>query len=73
MLQYELAFSRSPSLFPSSAAKIMFIISALKGSALRWAKAYLHSHTVATLSFQSFLQDFKQVSDHPLQKEEAAK
>lgn len=44
ILQCELAFSRSPSLFPLSAAKITYLVFALKGSALYWANAYLHSH-----------------------------
>lgn len=68
-----LAFSRSPSLFPSDSARITYIISALKGKALQWAQAFLSSHSVQTLTSQLFIQEFQKVFDHPLQQEEAAK
>lgn len=73
LLQCELAFSRSPSLFPTSASKITHIVAALKGSALRWAHAYLATNPVSSTSYSRFLCDFKKVFDHPLQKEAASR
>uniref|UniRef100_A0A3Q3AER4 Ty3 transposon capsid-like protein domain-containing protein n=1 Tax=Kryptolebias marmoratus TaxID=37003 RepID=A0A3Q3AER4_KRYMA len=73
LLQCNLAFARSPSLFPTHASKITFIVAALKGRALRWAQAFLGSHPIETLDFLRFVQEFRCVFDHPLQVEEAAK
>uniref|UniRef100_A0A3Q3GRV2 DUF4939 domain-containing protein n=1 Tax=Kryptolebias marmoratus TaxID=37003 RepID=A0A3Q3GRV2_KRYMA len=73
LLQCNLAFARSPSLFPTHAAKITFIVAALKGRALRWAQAFLSSHSIDTMDFLRFVQEFRRVFDHPLQQEEAAK
>lgn len=45
LLQCNLAFSHTPYLFPTHAAKITYILSSLKGRAFRWAKLYsLHTH-----------------------------
>uniref|UniRef100_A0A3Q3AGN7 DUF4939 domain-containing protein n=1 Tax=Kryptolebias marmoratus TaxID=37003 RepID=A0A3Q3AGN7_KRYMA len=40
LLQCNLAFARSPSLFPSHVSKIIFLVAALKGRALHWAQSY---------------------------------
>uniref|UniRef100_A0A3Q3FBG5 Ty3 transposon capsid-like protein domain-containing protein n=1 Tax=Kryptolebias marmoratus TaxID=37003 RepID=A0A3Q3FBG5_KRYMA len=73
LLQCSLAFARSPSLFPSHVSKIIFLVAALKGRALHWAQAFLSTHPIETLLFDHFVQEFRQVCDHPLQQEEAAK
>uniref|UniRef100_A0A3Q3ADG8 CCHC-type domain-containing protein n=1 Tax=Kryptolebias marmoratus TaxID=37003 RepID=A0A3Q3ADG8_KRYMA len=73
LLQCNLAFARSPSLFPSHAAKVIFLVAALKGRALRWAQAFLSAYPIETLLFDRFVQEFRRVFDHPLQQEEAAK
>uniref|UniRef100_A0A3Q3AJP0 Ty3 transposon capsid-like protein domain-containing protein n=1 Tax=Kryptolebias marmoratus TaxID=37003 RepID=A0A3Q3AJP0_KRYMA len=73
LLQCNFAFARSPSLFVSHASKIIYIVSVLKGRALRWAQAFLNSHPIETLLSQRFIQEFLQVFDHPFQHEEAAK
>uniref|UniRef100_A0A3Q3FUQ0 ribonuclease H n=1 Tax=Kryptolebias marmoratus TaxID=37003 RepID=A0A3Q3FUQ0_KRYMA len=73
LLQCNLAFARSPSLFLTHAAKITYIVAALKGRALHWAQAFLGSHSKDTLDFSRFVQEFRHVFDHPLQQEEAAK
>lgn len=73
LLQCRLAFARSPSMFPSNSARITYIVSALKGKALRWAQAFLASHSMETLSSQLFIQEFERVFNHPLQQEEASK
>uniref|UniRef100_A0A3Q3GBX3 DUF4939 domain-containing protein n=1 Tax=Kryptolebias marmoratus TaxID=37003 RepID=A0A3Q3GBX3_KRYMA len=67
-----LAFARSPSLFPSHASKIIFVVLALKGRALHWAQAFFVSHPIDTLNFSHFLQEFQRVFNHPLQREESS-
>ncbi|MEQ2317076.1 hypothetical protein AMECASPLE_039074, partial [Ameca splendens] len=42
--QCELAFSHSPSLFPTAASKITYIVTLLRGPAQRWTHAYLASN-----------------------------
>lgn len=73
ILQCHLAFSRVPQTYASDAAKITFIISQLKREALRWVNAHLSSHSLNSLTFSDFLQDFSLVFDHPLQQEKVVK
>lgn len=40
LLQCNLAFAQSPSLFPTNSAKITYVVNALKGRAFRWAQAF---------------------------------
>uniref|UniRef100_A0A3Q3AX25 DUF4939 domain-containing protein n=1 Tax=Kryptolebias marmoratus TaxID=37003 RepID=A0A3Q3AX25_KRYMA len=65
LLQCRLAFVYSSSLFPSNAARITYLVSALKGRALQWAQAFLSSHSLETLtlSVAAFFVDFHIVAE----------
>lgn len=69
LLQCHLSFMRSPSLFPTPVSKITYLVSALKGKALCWSHAFLQSHSMETLTYETFLQEFKRVFQLPLQQE----
>lgn len=71
VLQCRLAFYCAPTTYSFHVAKITFVISALKGEALRWAHSYLTTHKIGTLTFSQF-ESFLLVFNHPRQQEEAA-
>lgn len=73
LLQFRLAITRSPSLFPDNFSKITFLVIALKGRALQWALSSIQSHSQETLPCQRFIQEFHRVIHHPLQQEAAGK
>lgn len=54
LLRCRLTFSRSPSLFPNHLTKIIILVTSLKGYALRWAHAFLQTHSLQTLTHQHF-------------------
>lgn len=66
LLRCSLNFTHNPQTFPSDCVKIAFIVSFLKGKALRWSEAYLSSHPIEHLSLDSFLAAFGGVFHHPL-------
>lgn len=71
LLQCYLTFCRAPDTYVSDAARITYIVSALKGEALRWAHAHLRSQPIDSLSYSSFIQGFCRAFDHLLLQEEA--
>lgn len=62
ILQCELTFSRSPSLFVSSSAKIYHLIASLCGTPLECANSHLQTHPTNSLSFNTFLQELNMFS-----------
>lgn len=73
LLQCRLAITRSPSLFPDNFSKVTLVVNSLKGRALQWAHSFLQSHSLETLTYQCFVQEFRKVFEHPLQQEAAGK
>lgn len=54
-------------------SKITYIVTALKGSALRWVHDYLAANPVDSLSYATFFSDFKRVFELPFQQEVLAR
>ncbi|KAK3509827.1 hypothetical protein QTP70_012503 [Hemibagrus guttatus] len=73
LTQCSLTFELQPSSFPSDRAKIAYVITLLSGKALSWAMAVWKAQAPFCSSYTRFVEEFKQVFDHPLSGRQASK
>ncbi len=64
LLQCSLFVNQQPSLYPTDSSRIAFVCSLLTGKALEWATAVWRMDGSAFLTFDSFLQQFREVFEH---------
>ncbi len=65
LLQCTLFVNQQPALYPTEEGKISFVCSLLTGRALEWITAVWSGNRSPFLSFEEFLQRFREVFDHP--------
>ncbi|ROL42449.1 Retrotransposon-derived protein PEG10 [Anabarilius grahami] len=66
LLQCELVLEMQPHLYPNDTAKIAFLISQLRGKALKWADSIWSQHGAITQSYSSFTSHFREVFGKPI-------
>ncbi|ROL48082.1 Retrotransposon-derived protein PEG10 [Anabarilius grahami] len=66
LLQCELVLEMQPHLYPNDSAKIAFLISQLRGKALKWADSIWSQHGAITQSYSSFTSHFREVFGKPI-------
>ncbi|ROL51225.1 Retrotransposon Gag-like protein 6 [Anabarilius grahami] len=66
LLQCELVLEMQPHLYPNDTAKIAFLISQLRGKALKWADSIWSQHGAVTQSYSSFTSHFREVFGKPI-------
>ncbi|ROI16648.1 Retrotransposon Gag-like protein 6 [Anabarilius grahami] len=72
LLQCELVLEMQPHLYPNDTAKIAFLISQLRGKALKWADSIWSQHGAITQSYSSFTSHFREVFGKPISDSSAA-
>ncbi|ROL52393.1 Retrotransposon-derived protein PEG10 [Anabarilius grahami] len=72
LLQCELVLEMQPHLYPNDTAKIEFLISQLRGKALKWADSIWSQHGAITQSYSSFTSHFREVFGKPISDSSAA-
>ncbi len=65
LLQCSLFVSQQPSLYPTDSSRIAFVCSLLTGKALEWVTAVWKMDGSAFPTFDTFLQHFRNVFEHP--------
>ncbi len=65
LLQYSVVFNQRPLTFSSDQSKVHYIMGLLRGRALAWAEALNSHQSVASLTYDAFVEKMKGVSDHP--------
>ncbi|XP_023811332.1 uncharacterized protein LOC110015202 [Oryzias latipes] len=73
LLQCQLIFQQAPRYYHSDHSKISLIVNSLRSKALQWAQAFLASHPIAHLPYDSFIGEFRLVFDQPRKQEEAVR
>lgn len=73
LLQCNLAFTRSPSLFSTQDSKIIFVVSAFKKKSPALGTSIFVNTFLCVTNCWTFASDFRSVFDHPLHQEAAAK
>ncbi|ROL53181.1 Retrotransposon-like protein 1 [Anabarilius grahami] len=66
LLQCELVLEMQPHLYPNDTAKIAFLISQLRGKALKWADSIWSQHGAIMQSYSSFTSHFREVFGKPI-------
>ncbi|ROJ33166.1 Retrotransposon-like protein 1 [Anabarilius grahami] len=66
LLQCGLVLEMQPHLYPNDTAKIAFLISQLRGKALKWADSIWSQHGAITQSYSSFTSHFREVFGKPI-------
>ncbi|ROL51330.1 Retrotransposon Gag-like protein 6 [Anabarilius grahami] len=73
LLQCELVLEMQPHLYPNDTAKIAFLISQLRGKALKWADSIWSQHGAITQSYSSFTSHFREVFGKPISDSSAGR